>query len=96
MSYIFQKEHSVDNVDNYAEYDYLTDSQTFFLPAIGELVGRKDLMNVADILREFMIQLMVHEDLHQAIENIGMDTIAEAQHQTIYQTICEFFQKDEQ
>ncbi len=90
MSYEFHKGETDGNIAVYAEYNHDSDVQHYYLETISALVTRDDLMDVADILREFITQLFIHEDLHQAIENVDMDTIGESQHETIYPIICKW------
>lgn len=73
--------------ENYAEYDHNNDLQVYYMESIGSLLEGSDLMWIDDIMRHFMIQLFIHEDFHNIIENVGIDSIGIAQHETIYQWI---------
>ena len=85
-NYRFTKDVS-DGDENYADYDYVNDIQSYYIGAIGSLVDGTDLMDTSEIIREFIIQLFIHEDLHNCIENIGIDSIATSQHETVYKWV---------
>jgi hypothetical protein len=81
-NYIFTKDPSTG--DSYADYDHVNDIQTYYLPDISGLVSLDDIQDKSDIIREFIIQLFSHEDLHECIENSNVDSLASAQHEYVY------------
>ena len=91
MSYKFHKGQS-DEGDNYADYDHVSDVQNFYLETIGEIVDKCDYMTTDDIVRALMAQLFIHEDFHQAIENVGIDSIGASQHETVFVIVNEWMQ----
>ena len=93
--YVFHKGEA-DNGEDYANFDHVANVQNYYLTTIGSIMDGDDMMDMSDIIRHIMIQLFIHEDLHTGIENIGMDTIGESQHQTIYPIICGWNKKSDE
>jgi len=73
-------EFSPNNIKALAYYDEVGDAQCFYLPEFPIQFQELQLPNLDDILAEFCAGVFAHEDFHQAIVNIGIDTLAGQEH----------------
>lgn len=92
--YFFSKEKSPDR-DCYAEHDYLGDTVTLYLPEITHAFPQLYAYGKArdDLLAAFTAAVLVHEDMHVMV-NRCIDTTGNQEHDTIYNWIADFINKE--
>jgi len=71
----------------YADYAHVSDIITLYLEDITSVVKDHDWQDVDGILVETILQIYNHEDVHAAVENVDIDSIADSQHEVIYPII---------
>ena len=93
--YFFSREKSPDR-DCYAEHDFLGDTVTIYLPEIKEALPHLYMYGKArdDLLAALSVAIFVHEDMHVLV-NRCIDTTGNQEHDTIYQWISYFINKEE-